>query len=96
MAGLSGRPCGERPQPRADALIRLSLLQRLTVDETWQVAGKPHRVAHQEPLERRQAVNRSEAEIAGESQRRELVREQAVEPVGHHGEGEPNGKPIAQ
>src|SRR5215471_8859631 len=63
-------------------------LQRLAADEARRVAGEPHRVAHQEPLERRQTVNRREAEIAGEAQRRKLVREQTVEPVGHGGEGE--------
>src|SRR5438132_3661948 len=66
----------------------MAKLQRLTAGETRQVAGEPHGVAHQEPLERREAVNRGETEVAGEAQRCELVGEKAVEPVGYCSEGE--------
>ena len=61
-------------------------LQGLTADEARQVAQDSHRVAHQQALERREAVDSSKAETAGEPDRGDRVREQAVEPVGHSGE----------
>src|SRR6266436_4996500 len=66
----------------------MAKLQRLTADETRQIAREPHGVAHQEAFQRLQAVNRGEADVTGEAQRRELVGEKAVEPVGYCGEGE--------
>jgi hypothetical protein len=39
-------------------------------------------VAHEETLERRDALDRAEAELAGEPQRQQIVGEQAIEAVG--------------
>src|SRR5258707_11402548 len=53
-------------KPESDRLlVRPFLLQRLAADETRQIAREPHGVAHQEPLERRPAMNPGETEITG-------------------------------
>jgi hypothetical protein len=65
---------------------RQSPLQGLAADKARQIADDPHRVAHQQALERRHAVNDSQTEVADQSDRRDRVREQAVEAIGHGGE----------
>ena len=61
-------------------------LQRLAPEKAREVAGDAHRVAHQETLDRRQAVDGGEAQIAQNAQRGDGIREQTVEAVGHGGE----------
>jgi hypothetical protein len=45
-------------------------LERLAAKKPRQIADKAHSVAHQQPLQRWQALHRGEAKIAGELHRR--------------------------
>src|SRR5215218_6734025 len=75
---------------RADAEVRtIPCLQRITTQELRHVAGETCGLADENILERRQAVDETEADIAQEAEHVRAVGEQPVEPVGReaHGHG---------
>ena len=86
--GAAGRRgCACRPKrgssPSSQSTGSLEELERLAAGEARQVAGEPHGVAHEEALDRRQLVDRRETDVADQAQALIIVREEAVEPVGH-------------
>ena len=58
------------------------MLQRLPSRQAGAVAERAHRVAHQEALQGRQAVDHREPDISGEADRRDGIGKEPVEPVG--------------
>src|SRR5712691_8061078 len=58
--------------------------QRLAAQELRHLADEAGRLADEEMLERRQAVDQAEADVAREAQDLGAVREQPVEAVGGH------------
>src|SRR5207244_279401 len=60
---------------------RRSELHRLALHEARQLARQPRRLADEEALEHRRAVDESEPELAYRAHQRRVAREQSVEPV---------------
>src|SRR3546814_14254015 len=67
------------PPPSGTSSIRATIvhgmaLQRLAAGEAGQLADDAHGVAHEQALQQRHPVDRGEDELAGEANRRTVVR----------------------
>ena len=63
-------------------------LKRLALDQARQVAQHAHGMAHEEALERRETVDRTQPKIAHQAQRRQVVGEQPIQRIGRNLQGD--------